>query len=344
MRMFVCGGCGQLVFFDSSRCLRCGAELGFSVERGALLTFEAAGAGLRPLGASGGGQRVRRCANGPLTGCNWVVPEGGSAFCRSCSLTRTRPNDADPEGLRAFAETEAAKRRLVYQLLSLGLPVEPRSETPDGLAFDLLWSAAAEVVTGHRDGVVTIDVSETDDARRERLRVELSEPYRTMLGHLRHEVGHYYWWKLVSEETIGAFRALFGDEWDDYETSLERHYALGPPADWQQRHVSAYAAMHPHEDWSETFAHYLHIHDVLETAAAAGLVLTGSDDARQLAARPADALAAGDFDSLMDAWIPLSLGLNAVTQAMGKRELYPFVLAPAAMEKLRFVHDRIAEV
>jgi hypothetical protein len=343
MRMFVCGGCGQLVYFDSSQCLGCGAALGFSVERGELLTFEADGSELRPLGAPERTTRMLRCANAALTACNWMVAAERGGLCLSCSLTRTRPNDADPAGLRAFAETEVAKRRLVYQLLAFGLSVAPLSASPDGLAFDLLWSPGSDVVTGHDRGVVTVDVTETDDARRERLRVELSEPYRTMLGHLRHEVGHYYWSRLVSQQTVGAFRALFGNEWDDYDESLERHYAQGPPPGWQQRYVSAYATMHPYEDWAESFAHYLHIHDVLDTSAAAGLVLNGSDDARQLASRPADALAKGDFDSLMDAWIPLTLGLNAVTQAMGKRDLDPFVLAPMVMEKLRFVHERIAE-
>ena len=123
------------------------------------------------------------------------------------------------------------------------------------------------MVTGHADGVITLDLAESDDVHRERRRAELGEPYRTLLGHFRHEIGHYYWPILV--ERAGALercRALFGDERADYGEALERHYADGPPADWAERHVSAYATMHPWEDWAETFAHYLHIRDTLQTA------------------------------------------------------------------------------
>ena len=185
----------------------------------------------------------------------------------ACALTRTRPADDDAVGLARFAVAEAAKRRLVFELHELGLA------TDGGLRFDFLSSERGPVTTGHADGVVTLDLAEVDPVARERTRTELDEPYRTVLGHLRHEIGHYYQPLLVTDDE--RCRALFGDDRADYGEALERHYASGPPADWAERFVSAYATMHPWEDWAETFAHYLHIRDVLQTAVAYGVTVTG---------------------------------------------------------------------
>ena len=173
MRSFACPVCGHLVFFENSACLHCGTELGYSPGRPYARRRRRA----RPLRQRGGGR------------CNWLVDSPG-LLCGSCALTRTRPADTDADAMPAFADAEAAKRRLVYQLDDLGLPT-------DGVVFDLLSSAEEPVTTGHADGVVTIDLAEGDDAHREALRVQLAEPYRTMLGHLRHETGHYYWTVLV---------------------------------------------------------------------------------------------------------------------------------------------------
>ena len=207
----------------------------------------------------------------------------------------------------------------------------------EGLAFDLLSSAHEPVTTGHADGLVTLDLAEADDARREARRAELGEPYRTVLGHLRHEAGHACFELLAPQGPArDRVRAVLGDERDDYGAALERHYAHGPPADWEQRHVSAYATMHPSEDWAETFAHVLHITDTLQTAAAYGIAVDG---ARRLGEHAA---ATADFDAVLAAWLPLSEGLNAVTRSMGRDDLYPFVLAPAVVEKLRLVQDLIS--
>ena len=188
--------------------------------------------------------------------------------CRACALTRTRPADDDATGLARFAEAEAAKRRLVFELAELGLP------TDGGLTFDMLSSTDEPVTTGHADGVVTIDLAEVDDAHREAMRAQMAEPYRTVLGHLRHEIGHYYQPIVVAD--WDACRALFGDERDDYAAAMQRHYERGAPADWPGRFVSAYATMHPWEDWAETFAHYLHIADTLQTALAYGVRVDGT--------------------------------------------------------------------
>jgi len=301
------------------------------------------------------------CANAGIAGCNWLVAAaaGHGARCPCCLLTRTRPSDADGAGLVAFARAEAAKRRLHYQLVDLGLPVVPKAEDDArGLAFDLLSSAATPVTTGHADGVVTIDLAEGQDAHREARRVELAEPYRTLLGHVRHEVGHYYWVVLVEGNglvpaggpTLDAFRRLFGDERADYTNALQRHYAGGPPPGWNDTHVSAYATAHPWEDWAETFAHYLHIRDTLQTAGAYGMVVTGPDspvgDAGQLVAVPSEheAAAPRPFADVLATWLPLTYALNAVNRSMGADDLYPFVISPPVVEKLTFLHGVVGAV
>src|ERR1700734_1637158 len=224
MLSFACGHCGQLVFFENTVCLNCSTELGFVPERLELLALE---------GESAAG--LHRCANLELATCNWMVTEPGR-LCRSCELTRTRPHDADTAGLIAFASAEAAKRRVIMQVLGLSLP----GVAPGRLVFDLLSSEHQPVATGHSDGVITIDLAESDDARREARRAQLEEPYRTMLGHLRHELGHYFQPLIVNgEDSWAACRELFGDERADYEQALERHYARGAPPDWRDAHVSA---------------------------------------------------------------------------------------------------------
>ncbi|HWF52915.1 MAG TPA: putative zinc-binding peptidase [Solirubrobacteraceae bacterium] len=333
MRAFTCGVCGQLLFFENSRCLRCSSRLGFVPSRLDIVVLDD-GAHAHP-----GASTLRPCANQELAQCNWVLEEGDPGpLCVSCRLTRTRPADDDPEDLAAFAKAEGAKRRLIFQLLDLGLAIG------DDLAFDLLSSRTGSVVTGHNDGVITIDLAESDDARRARRRAELGEPYRTMLGHFRHEIGHYYWPILV-EHTDGLerARALFGDDRVEYDAALQRHYEQGPPSDWSERYVSAYATMHPWENWAETFAHYLHIRDTLETAAEFGLVVAGPVAAHDdsLSSVPVAEAAGLPFDAIVADWLPLTYALNAINRSMGYEDLYPFTLAPAVIEKLAFVHDRV---
>jgi hypothetical protein len=320
VRAFSCQSCGQLVFFENTACLRCGAKLGFDWPRRELLTLP-----------SDGGVAAR-CANLDLVACNWLVQHDGE-LCASCEVTRTRPSDDDPEGLEQLRVAEAAKRRLLFELGELGLPVHSWRDRDGGLAFELLSSRAEPVTTGHADGVITLDLAESDDVHRMRMREELGEPYRTVLGHLRHEVGHYYWPLLVTEgDARDRFRALFGDEREDYGAALERHYADGPPADWSQQFVSAYAATHPWEDWAETFAQYLHIWDALQTAAEYGVRVGDAEPDP----------AAGDFRALLARWLPLTYALNAINRSMGRDDLYPFVLAEPVIDKLAFVHELVA--
>ena len=331
MRAFSCPSCGLLVFFESAACLRCGTTLGFSPQRGEIVAVP---------GEEPGG--YVRCANSVVAQCNWLVSADGE-LCASCTLTRTRPHDADLAGgpiAEAFVVAEAAKRRLLFQLFELGLPgVSTSGPVAGGPVFDLLIAAGEPVTTGHLDGVITVDLAESDDVHRERMRRELGEPYRTVLGHLRHEIGHYYWTPLVRGAEADA-RALFGDESDDYGAALEHHYLHGPPPGWEDHHVSAYATAHPWEDWAETFAHYLHIRDALQTAAAFGLLVTGPTLDPDLMAAPSPDRQQ-QFKEIIDDWLPLTYALNAVNRSVGKGDLYPFVLSPPVITKLTFVHDRV---
>ncbi|NAZ38118.1 putative zinc-binding metallopeptidase [Rubellimicrobium sp. CFH 75288] len=316
MRRFDCPSCGAELHFDSLCCLACGAEV----------AFDPADLSIVPLAG-----RVA-CSNRQMIGCSWEAGQTG-ALCRSCEMTQTIPDLRMPGNVERWRRLEDAKRRLVYSLLRLGLPLE----TAGGNRLRFRFLADAEgpdgtverVMTGHDNGLVTINVAEADDDRREAMRVEMGEPYRTLLGHCRHEVGHFFFDVLVDEGGERArFEALFGDPDADYGAAIERHYREGAPPDWQERHVSAYATMHPWEDWAETFAHWLHMTDGLDTALRYGL------------AQGVDPYGGGDpMDALVSAWIPLALAMNAMNRSMGQPDFYPFVLAPAVREKLAFVHD-----
>ncbi|MFN4088963.1 MAG: putative zinc-binding metallopeptidase [Alphaproteobacteria bacterium] len=354
MRLFECQHCGQLVYFENTHCERCGHSLGFRVEDMALHALTPAGNDLwRPVADPD--RTYRYCGNAAHAACNWLVPaestDGESALCVACSLNRTIPDLGDPENLQRWQRIETAKRRLVFSLLRLGLPIVPKIQDPEGgLAFDFLAGDASQggtgVLTGHSEGLITLNVAEADDAWREKHRLDMGEPYRTLLGHFRHEVGHYYWDVLIRRRShIGPYRALFGDERADYDAALEAHYRDGPPADWPQHFVSAYAAAHPWEDWAETWAHYLHVMDTLETAAAFNLRVrpeAGTDP--ELSTRfDFDPYDGRPFDDLVAAWLPLTYAVNSLNRSMGQPDLYPFVLPPAVIGKLRFVHDLVIE-
>jgi hypothetical protein len=328
MRDFLCPNCGQRLAFENSVCLNCGNNIGFDPQQREFVLVDATGltfAGAAPM---------RMCGNLNRAACNWVVPvEDASALCLSCRLTRTVPPAADTPAMHAFADAEAAKRRLVIELLELGLPIIGKGENPEkGLCFDLLSSRTEQVFTGHDDGVITLNLAEGDDVHREQLRISMGEPYRTLLGHFRHEIGHYYDFLLVDHgPNLAAYKELFGDPDTSYQAALDRHYSQGAPAGWENDYVSSYATMHPQEDWAETFAHYLHIRDTVDTAASFGLAPSGAALDRNL---PGDA----GFDRLIDLWLPLSWSLNMINRSMGHKDLYPFVLPPRVLEKMRFIH------
>jgi hypothetical protein len=351
MRAFACSHCGQLLFFENSHCLRCGSALGFEPEQLELKVIEPLARDRYRL-SEGGRARYKSCARTHLASCNWLLDaDDPEELCIACRLTPNAPSLRSDEELRAFAQAESNKRRLMYQLYDLGLPVRSREEDPKrGLEFVLAFRSEDEpVLTGHLDGVITLDLSECDNVHRERLRHEFGEPYRTLLGHFRHEIGHYYWNVLIEGRPVQErFRTLFGDERVDYAEALRRNYER-PRGYWQQRHVSAYAASHPWEDWAETFAHYLHIRDTLQTAANFGLRVapaakTIPPAGGKLSARASEDVWQEDFDAVVAEWLPLTYAFNAANRSMGKEDLYPFVLAPAVIEKLSFVHDLVRDV
>lgn len=427
-RAFSCV-CGQPLYLLNSLCVACGREVGYSADHKDLLSIELANLPEGVLAPPGGAFHLARDPGGTKEGlwrhcessqtpsaCNWLVPWALPApgettppmYCLSCSLNRTVPDWSDPVRAENWQEVEMAKRRLVSSLLALGLPVQQRQDpnVPPGLVFDLLSTLPGECapMTGHDNGLITINVDEADDLTRESVKKSMGENYRTVLGHIRHEVGHYYWDVLIAGSPwLDRFRTLFGDETQDYGEALQRHYAQGAPADWPMHYISAYASAHPWEDWAETWAHYMHMIDGLDTAAGFGVNLGSSaiekrtgrkSQAAPKASGPgtrspapmvpptppkavvaakaavasntavakttAKAAARGPvamavtptpettvigsdlpFDQLFDNWLNLTQVMNQMARALGERDLYPFVLAEPARQKLAFVHELI---
>jgi hypothetical protein len=340
MRVLHCSHCGQVVFFENTRCVNCGYKLAFVPDLSAMAAVEADSGGLWHMVASSGEQRQFRLCQNYLQEniCNWTVAaEDSEPFCESCRLTQVIPNLGISGNREAWYKLEAAKRRLIYSLRQLHCPIQ-------GLAYEFLSDSDPKkpVLTGHEDGVITVNIAEADDAERESRRLQMGEPYRTLLGHFRHEIGHYYWDRLVRDSPrIDQFRELFGDERADYAESLKRHYDKGPPADWVERFVSAYATSHPWEDWAESWAHYLHMSDMLETAADSGLSLLPHRPGEPMLLRSRSGTEQ-PFEHLIANWFPLTYILNNLNRSMGLADGYPFVLSTPAIAKLRFVHDTIA--
>lgn len=320
MKRYQCSVCESELFFENSVCTTCGTPLGYSRGERTIVALDPSGTYV-----DDDGWIWHVCCNLNLSGCTWLAPLAGGQ-CSSCDMTRTRPNDADLEGLQEYPEAERAKRYLLAELDHLGLTVPTRAEDPEnGLCFDLLSSANENVTIGHADGVITIDLAESDDAHRAKVREQLDEPYRTMLGHFRHEFGHYAEWQLVrTDEAVTRCRALFGDERADYQRAIDQHYAHGAPTDWREAYISTYATMHPYEDFAETWAHMLHILDTVDTARWFTLI-SAAEASRS------------DFRGLVtDVWVPLSTALNAVNRSMGKSDLYPFVIPAPVLDKLAY--------
>lgn len=348
MRLYTCKSCGQTLFFENDVCARCGHALGFAPAAKALLTLEREGDVLRPVG---GGDSYTYCANAQHGACNWLLPvpvEQPEGLCMACAHNRTIPDLSDGENLQNWRAMELAKHRLFYTLLRLKLPLKTIDEAPEqGLAFDFLADPPGpgpRILTGHDEGLITINLAEANDAMRERFRAEMGEAYRTLLGHFRHEVGHYYWNVLVRDGgRLKACRALFGDDSVDYGEALQRHYEQGVPAGWEKNYISAYATMHPWEDFAETWAHYLHIIDTLETASAFGLRIHPRRTEEELlhADINFDPYKAGTIEQLIESWLPLTFAMNAINRSMGHADLYPFVLSQPVVRKLGFIHDLV---
>lgn len=358
-RSYRCRQCAKPIFLRNSLCLNCGTPAGYEPERRTMVS-------LLPTDTDNvwelvgePGALAMRCANlDSAAACNWLIeanadgsfdkPNQYPGFCLACSLNRTVPDQSVERNQELWRRLEIAKRRLVSQLLALALPVETRLENPAGLAFDMIESAQGTpcVVTGHSEGLITLNIEEADDAVREQLRAQMREPYRTLLGHFRHEIGHYYWDRMVRDSGwLEPFRALFGDEREDYAGALARHYQIGPPAQWAQRYVTSYATAHPWEDWAETWAHYLHMSDTVDTALSFG-ISTDSVDLQAVPFEPPDLWQpehpnAANFLLFLNTWVRLTNVFNELSRAMGQNDYYPFILPRAAVAKLQFIHEVI---
>ncbi|WP_159994419.1 putative zinc-binding metallopeptidase [Roseomonas sp. 18066] len=380
MRLFNCEVCGQLLYFENTQCMRCGATVGYLPGRNRLTALDPvepdggvvqataeAGAQQQAMGDDAAAQAgtaaaapqlwhpraepealYRFCDNARHDACNWLVPEGGEGFCPACRYNRTIPDLSDPQHLAQWRKIEVAKRRAFYGFLRLGLPMSDRVDDPEnGLAFDFLADApdgSGKVMTGHDNGLITLALVEADDAERTRRRTAMGEPYRTLLGHFRHEAGHYFWDRLVRDGgRLEECRAVFGDDSQDYGAALQRHYEQGAAPDWQEHFVSTYATAHPWEDFAETWAHYLHIVDTLEMARAFGLGIDPrADRSGELTSEvDFDPYRATEIEPVMEAWVPLTAAVNSLNRCMGTPDLYPFVISPAVVAKLGFIQSLV---
>ena len=326
MRTFACQ-CGQPLFFENTRCVQCNRTVGFDARSMQILSLES-------------DQHYRLCQNyTEYNVCNWLIEASSTQrYCLSCRLNQMIPSLSAPENRQGWARMEVAKRYLIYGLLRLHLPIQPRNEFPEnGLGFAFIEDKRSNpdveedyVLTGHAEGLITVNLIEADVVSREQQRISLGESYRTLLGHFRHESGHYYFGRLLANSSqLEHFRQLFGDERTDYQSALERYHHRKTPSERNQQFISDYAQSHPLEDWAECWAHYLHMHEVLETAVHYQLV--------------GEAVLHAELHEQIQQWIKLSLALNALNRSMGLGDAYPFVLSAAVIEKLLFVHRVIAD-
>src|ERR1700722_16866268 len=348
MKLFRCQHCAQLLYFENYKCVKCGHSLGYIAEAETLSALEPEGDNWRALAFKN--KLYRFCSNVQFNVCNWLIEaDSPEIFCAACRHNRTVPDTSIPENLVAWQKIEIAKHRLFYTLMKLKLPLDYGfNDDRERLTFDFLATpldtTTPKVMTGHEDGLITVALDEADDAEREKRRTSMHEPYRTLLGHFRHEVGHYYWDILVQDANqLEGCRRIFGDEQQDYAQALQKHYANGAPPNWQDNFISAYATSHPWEDFAETWAHYLHIVDTLEMARAFGMYV------HPRLARSGEHDAQVDFDpflvrepqALIDTSIPLSNALNNLHRTMALQDIYPFILSPPVVEKLSAIHDFI---
>ncbi len=346
MKLYTCSNCHSLIYFENNICLHCGYSLGFDSNSLSLVTLVSEG-GNHFLNISNRKERFRFCKNAEYGTCNWLIQESRAAeFCQACELNRVIPALNSNENLKRWKNIEIAKHRLVYSLLRLRLPVQKKiGNEESGIAFDFLadTSAKDKVITGHDNGVVTLNIEEADEAARTRHKLDLGERYRTLLGHFRHEIGHYYWEVLIkNSDELEGYRSFFGNEEKDYAEALDIYYKNGAPPDWSEHFISPYATSHPWEDWAETWAHYLHLMDTLETAFSFGIRIQPDmvqDTKRIQASIQQDPYDMTDFSQIIKWWLPLTFAVNSLNRSMGHSDFYPFVISEPVVDKLKFIHE-----
>jgi hypothetical protein len=350
MRLFHCDNCGNSIHFDNRTCLNCGFRLGFVPEALSLHAMQLDADGQRWRRVDKAQFVYRFCANAVHDICNWLVPaDSPESFCIACRYNGLVPDPNTADGLRRWRAIGEAQRHLFYSFLRWNLPRPGRREDPEGgLLFDLKDDeilpdgSCKPALIGHDEGHIVIRTAEADDLTREQAREQMNEPYRTLLGHFRHETGHFIWNKMVRDPgKFDGFRAVFGDERIDYADALDKHYKQGPPPGWGSSYISYYATSHPWEDFAECFAHVLHIVDSLETAHIYGIALAPLSHGEMTAFANFDPYTVLDFEKIAAVWIPLSVALNSIHHSMGERALYPFILTSTIKAKLAYVHGLI---
>jgi hypothetical protein len=348
MKPYPCPNCGRPNHFEVRVCPNCSFTLGYDPASDQLLFLGDGATTWRD--ADGAEHDVLVCANNNTYKiCNWLVPSvGNQPLCLACRHNRTIPDLTGPTVPERWAKIEAAKRRLFHTLLHLNLPIETVAEakangTSPGLAFDFLYDPVGEetgtvqITTGHEAGIITLNLLEADDVQRERMRTRLGEPYRTILGHFRHEVGHYYFSRLIEDTAeVENFRKVFGDERISYEEAKQQHYGEGG-AGWSTDYVSAYATMHPWEDFAETFAHLMHITDALATLDGFGMRMTKWKWQEEDPSVDFDPYHA-ETAQLIQEWGPFAFAENAINRSMGQPDLYPFHLSDTVIGKLDYIN------
>lgn len=337
MKRFICQ-CGQETFFQNLYCNACGSELGFSPSKQSLLTLHEHEEDPQWLRYDGLANTYRICQHRDHEiQCNWLIDdESDQVQCISCRTTRTIPMLSNPDNLRRWTIMESNKRRMIFGLLDMGLTITGYTEDKDlGIAFDFLEDQRTNasiyeehILSGHANGIITINVAEADGSYREATREAMNESFRSLLGHFRHEIGHYYWDRLIPHSNNYAeFQQLFGDETQDYRKALDDYYLNGPSENWQTDYISAYASMHPLEDWAETWSHYMLMRETIETAFN-----------YQISPKLTPY---SDFDIWMTEWMQLTVVLNALSRSIGNADAYPFIISETVTTKLRFIHHLV---
>ena len=341
MKVFECGHCNHPLFFESNICGNCGHFCGYRDDDRKMLTFDTLSA---MLISDREKIEYKYCKNKDYSVCNWLLRKDDEHdYCSACQLNRTIPNLSDKKNFPKWQNLEVAKHRLIYQLQKTGLDLPSKMVNNNGVCFDFIAKKNnSKVMTGHANGVITILLREADSVSREQIRKNLEEPYRTLIGHLRHEVGHYFWERLVfnNEDILAAFRSIFGNEEANYSDALQTYYEKGTSHNWQDAFISKYATSHPWEDWAETWAHYLHIMDMVETAHFFRLNVNPTGNLENMKAEVTfDPYAVKDFETIINTSVPLSFAVNSINRAMGIPDVYPFVISQKVIRKMTFIHE-----
>ncbi|MDT0645182.1 putative zinc-binding metallopeptidase [Zunongwangia sp. F260] len=346
MKIFNCNNCNNIIFFENDICGYCNSLLGYCNEEEKIIAANP-GTDFRENRTT-----LKYCRNHEHSACNWLIPENsGFEYCEACQLNSVIPNIGDEKRLEEWRLIEFAKHRLIYSLNKLQLPfVFQQKDRKDlKLQFRFLGPGTnskngQQVLTGHLNGVITLNVEEADDLKREKARMQMGEKMRTLLGHFRHEIGHFYWEAIIlpNQENLRQFREIFGDERKNYSEALQEYYKKGPAKDWREFFITKYASSHPWEDWAETWAHYLHIMDTVETAYYFGVKTEPkvSKDKQLLSSGiTINPYKESDFDAIVNEYISLTIAINSLNRGMGLSDIYPFILNNKDISKLGYIHN-----